>query len=132
MLLFCTLISGHDVFSKYYLNVLKVCNKCGKEKSIEEFGFYNKKLKKRRNTCIDCVAAYYVENKPVFQERSKKKRQSDKEFVHSYLAGRKCIDCGESDPTVLEFDHRDNEENASKLTKQLAGDFLEDPASKLR
>ena len=32
-------------------------------------------------------------------------RQRAREFIATYIAAHKCVDCGESDPRVLTFDH---------------------------
>ena len=36
--------------------------------------------------------------------------QKNKEYALGYLRNHPCIDCGESDPIVLDFDHRDGTE----------------------
>lgn len=45
----------------------KVCTKCGKLKSIEEFSFKNKAKGIRRSQCKECISEYdkkrYSENK---------------------------------------------------------------------
>ncbi len=41
------------------------------------------------------------------REHTKRKRVELRAWVRDYLATHPCVDCGEADPLVLEFDHRD-------------------------
>lgn len=51
--------------------------------------------------------------------RDRKKRKRNQDFILEYLKTHYCVDCGEDDPVVLEFDHlRDKEENISDLINQ--------------
>lgn len=39
------------------------------------------------------------------------------EVVGAYLLSNPCIDCGESDPRVLDFDHRDAAEKSAEVMR---------------
>jgi hypothetical protein len=91
----------------------KVCTKCFIEKDIEDFPLRNRFTRRRQSYCKDCRSKmgmnWYAKNKDYQKENARKHtleyRQTAKEYVLAYLLSHPCIDCGEADPAVLEFDH---------------------------
>ena len=53
----------------------------------------------------------------------KRHRIKVREQIFGYLSKRQCIDCGESDPVVLEFDHRKPEIKFKSISKMLSGHY---------
>jgi hypothetical protein len=92
---------------------MKLCSVCKKTKHEEEFSFRNKEKGKRRSHCKLCsrlyVKEHYKKNKTYYLDKAKKRnemvRKGIKQYTWDYLAAHSCVDCGESDPVVLEFDH---------------------------
>lgn len=90
---------------------VKVCTKCGLPKDEEEFGW--ERPGHRHAACKECrakyQAGYYENNKEKELEykanRQVRQREKGRLYVFTYLTEHPCIDCGESDPMVLSFDH---------------------------
>lgn len=90
-----------------------ICNTCKKQKPEEEFPFRDKHTGARNNKCKQCQRAYskdhYKKNSARYNKlryaRQVRYRERNKAFLMTYLAGKKCEDCGEADPIVLTFDH---------------------------
>ena len=66
---------------------------------------------------------WYAKNKERIRESKNKrvqnKRQSNAMYVYNYLLSHPCVDCGESDPIVLEFDHtKDKHKSMSDMVRQ--------------
>jgi len=80
----------------------------------------------RHKTCRECQQPFrknwyegnkerHIEN---VRERKERVRQEAREYVWDYLEKNPCGECGESDPTVLEFHHRGNKR--SEISKMVA------------
>lgn len=54
---------------------------------------------------------HYQRNKKAYKASAivnhRRTRENVRMVIADYLADKQCIDCGEGDPIVLEFDHRD-------------------------
>ena len=105
---------------------MRICSKCKKEKSPEEFNFKNKSLKIRQKSCRNCtreeVRNHYSKNKEYYllkaRKRNKTNRVKANKYILNFLTTHPCIDCGEKDPIVLDFDHiRDKIAPVSSIVK---------------
>lgn len=92
---------------------MKQCYCCGEVKPLEEFSRNRTKPDGRQAKCRSCHAIYirehYRKNKQYYMEntaRTKKRRKAEVvSYIQHYLESHPCVDCGECDPIVLEFDH---------------------------
>ena len=91
----------------------KLCTRGNHEQPVELF---SKRLKAKdglMNWCKTCVATYERERyQNGDRERKERNRartiERARAFIWDFLSGHPCVDCGESDPIVLQFDHRDD------------------------
>ena len=91
----------------------KSCSKCGEEKHVDEFNVNRAKADGLQSFCRECgkkgSKVYYLNNSPRMRrqigEANQRRIQKAQEFVVSFLLSHPCIDCGEDDVIVLEFDH---------------------------
>jgi len=90
-----------------------VCNKCRIDRNLDYFSFRNKQKQLRTKICKVCHSEYrkqhYLQNKEKYVAKARKwnkiQGQTLKKFLFETLSESKCIDCGETDIVVLEFDH---------------------------
>ena len=103
---------------------LRRCRVCGETRPLSDFPFRSLKRQTRQWICLSCQRLYtkswYVRNRrrhiANVGERSRNATVILKGLVRAYLLEHPCVDCGETDPTVLDFDHlRDKRANISYL-----------------
>jgi len=88
---------------------------CGETKPEAEFAFADLAKGTRQRHCRRCQAAYrrahYLANRDEYIRREaariKRYRLENRPLMFAYLLEHPCVDCGERDPVVLDFDHRD-------------------------
>ena len=94
---------------------LRACARCRVGKTLDAFPMKDKAKGWFGSYCRPCGRErnkeHYYKNVAAYMARARKRavtdRQRNRGFVLEYLSSHPCIDCGESDPIVLEFDHRD-------------------------
>ncbi len=86
----------------------RTCPECGLSASTGDFV-------QRNPRCRPCQSAYgkdhYRRNVEYYKAKARRRQKEtvngNKRWLLEYLLEHPCVDCGESDPLVLEFDHRD-------------------------
>ena len=105
---------------------IRICRVCGETKPLAEFPYRSLAAQTRQWICLLCQRQYTNEwhsrnrNKQIAkaQQRSRHATALLKSLVRKYLLDHPCVDCGESDPGVLDFDHlRDKKTNVSTLVQ---------------
>lgn len=88
----------------------KQCVTCSISKDLELF---SRKGSKHQSRCKECTRKY---DKEYYQKNIDKRKQRKREtsriirtrnsqYIYEYLRCHPCVDCGISNPLVLEFDH---------------------------
>jgi hypothetical protein len=103
---------------------MRACTKCGELKPLDQFPPVRRGEPKLQTWCRDCFAAYgrdyYSKNRDVQKARllrnTAARRADNKRRMIDYLHSHPCVDCGEADIVVLQFDHLgDKERNVSEM-----------------
>lgn len=93
----------------------KICTKCGRELSIDQYYWRDKKAGKRRSECKDCHNKYV-----------KQKYQERKENIDDLKSSLKCAKCGDSRFYVLDFHHKDPKEKDNTIARLTANQASEE------
>lgn len=112
----------------------KICNKCGKEKPLNQFVKKSSSSDGYSSQCKDCrheyYKKYYTLNKIRILEKHKQYKRSLHNHVHS-LKEEGCIICGEKDIACLDFHHLcDKSYNISTEYKNKGFKTIDGEASK--
>ena len=94
---------------------MKECPRCLRDLEVEAFNFKSRATGKRQVYCRECsrqyVREHYARNAAYYCAKARARNHDVGKFVRemllAYLAEHPCVDCGESDVVVLDFDHTD-------------------------
>ena len=89
------------------------CYRCGQVKGTDQFAWRRKAKGQRDSHCRPCRSAYgkehYAKNRQRYIDQAGDvKRRVTLErtcYLIEFFKSHPCVDCGEQDPVVLEFDH---------------------------
>jgi hypothetical protein len=88
---------------------MKTCSRCNTEKDESQFTVKNKATGLLQSICKPCKKEYntlhYADNKAKRILQKGEKRDEYRREFYSYLMTLSCVDCGNSDFRVIEFDH---------------------------
>lgn len=95
-----------------------VCLTC-----CSEYEYYGQ----RRKICRPCKRQYdreYHAKRSTEVKQQKLENQKDRvriarQYVYDYFKQNPCVNCGESDPVVLEFDHTDQSEKTNVISNMM-------------
>lgn len=94
---------------------MKTCSICGVRKALDEFPFRSDRPTVRFGMCRDCKRRYgrahYTANIQYYKDKAARSRTRSRndnyQELIAYLRVHPCVDCGERDVRVLQFDHVD-------------------------
>jgi hypothetical protein len=107
---------------------MKICTRCGPPaQPIDNIAIRSHAKGTRQAACKQCQRKYgkahYQANRSAYirkaRLRNAEQNRINAEFLIAYLRGHPCVDCGETDIVVLEFDHlRDKVMDVSVLSRE--------------
>jgi len=114
-------IKGQNAIKKIYQNIMielinqtnvKICTNCKKEKKLTNFK--HKQIEKETSKCLECRDK--INNNITTLSYREKQKKYYKEVLVSYSddykKGKECVDCGEDNWLVLEYDHINRNEKS--------------------
>lgn len=89
------------------------CTVCKIDQEDDNFSWRSRKKNIRHKRCKSCISQsvkkHYLNNKDKYKKKAKVNNETyaerNRRFIYDYLKLNPCIDCGESDVVVLDFDH---------------------------
>lgn len=108
---------------------MKTCGRCHTVQNEENFNWRNKAKGTRNSWCKLCMKDYDKENNSRPARAAKKKLngarsiQRARDYVYEYMQTHPCVDCGETDFVVLQFDHEDPSSKEGNISSWVSGGY---------
>ena len=87
----------------------KECCLCHKQREVSDFNRKSSTKDGLQRKCRECSRAaskrHYADNKSYYMAKGRFHAHKVRKSVYDYLISHPCVDCGESDPVVLDLDH---------------------------
>ena len=93
----------------------KICTKCGKELSIEEFNWRDKSKGTRRSECKTCHCNFM-----------KQKYKEKQNAIQDLKAQCTCAKCGDNRGYLLDYHHTNPEDKAQGVARMVSGNYTLD------
>ena len=98
----------------------KKCSYCKTLKAIQSFPIDKKRTDGCAHRCKECqkifAKLHYQKNKHKYKATRKYHRKEKLLYAYNYKLSHPCVDCGEKDPIVLDFDHKNPKEKTSGIS----------------
>ena len=102
---------------------MKACCTCHEWKHLNAFHMRNRSKDGRQARCKECFREQYRQDtdllRTAIDARLIRVRADNKRRLAEYLVSHPCVDCGETDIRVLDFDHLDSEQKRANVSKML-------------
>lgn len=110
------------------LPLTRVCARCHAEKPLDAFPIKNSARGTRVSYCVPCRSEYgkehYRQNRPYYLAKNAvakvRHRRANRELAREHLSTHPCVDCGERDPLLLDFDHLDPTTKRGNVSQMLS------------
>jgi len=94
---------------------IRTCPGCRRSLEVREFNFEQRPNGRHQAYCRECtrlyVRAHYERNKPYGIDNARARngpaKADTRRRLFEYLSAHPCVDCGETDARVLQFDHEE-------------------------
>jgi hypothetical protein len=125
MTLFASRVTVHVTPHTNTCFMIKTCPGCRRSLDASEFNFKNRATARLQVYCRECSREYirkhYRRNTEYYcrkaRIRSAVVRQDLRQRLLEYFREHHCVDCGEADPVVLQFDHRDRSNKSADVAE---------------